>query len=372
VTVCCLYPCYLCAATPPVNAQIDSSTSQYKGRSTGLGLAIARLIAAAHCGQLCVTSAPGVGSTFTLRFPTLVGCCESESPSRSGSPDSRLARRSPSAVCAESVQLCDVDLSHVTHAETSRLEDNPSLFERHQSAMSAMSNDSHAGSRFYEHAAGAAQRKTQYLALDNRARPLSSIDTTIQDTCTSSLVSSSVRPLLSILIVDDSAMNARMLTHTLQRSSLSQEYKLRIAHVLDGKAGLEALQYTERASIQGPRTKGADQIGNSGAGIGETPCAHTRANDLNSGSACDAVKVFDIVLSDAEMPVMDGYTMVRLLRQWESRESSSALPIIGITGNALPADVQRFLDAGASVVMLKPVEIADLLAHITSLLPPRF
>ena len=46
----------------------DKARSTHTGRA-GLGLTIARRIALAHGGDITVTSAPGTGSTFTLRLP---------------------------------------------------------------------------------------------------------------------------------------------------------------------------------------------------------------------------------------------------------------------------------------------------------------
>ncbi|WP_084079983.1 ATP-binding protein [Edaphobacter aggregans] len=36
----------------------------------GLGLAIAKRIAEAHCASICVSSDPNVGSRFSVRFPS--------------------------------------------------------------------------------------------------------------------------------------------------------------------------------------------------------------------------------------------------------------------------------------------------------------
>ena len=52
--------------------RVDKGRSQQLG-GTGLGLAIVRHIALAHGGQVDVDSAPGKGSTFSIRFPAEAG-----------------------------------------------------------------------------------------------------------------------------------------------------------------------------------------------------------------------------------------------------------------------------------------------------------
>jgi signal transduction histidine kinase len=60
-----------CGIPPELQARIFEPffTTKPVGEGTGQGLAIARHIAARHGGTLTVESAPGAGSTFTLRLP---------------------------------------------------------------------------------------------------------------------------------------------------------------------------------------------------------------------------------------------------------------------------------------------------------------
>jgi signal transduction histidine kinase len=47
----------------------SSSTLEFNSAGLGLGLPIARGIVEAHGGRISVNSAPGTGTTFTIRIP---------------------------------------------------------------------------------------------------------------------------------------------------------------------------------------------------------------------------------------------------------------------------------------------------------------
>lgn len=64
---------------------------------------------------------------------------------------------------------------------------------------------------------------------------------------------------------------------------------------------------------------------------------------------------YTYITMDKEMPVMDGYEATELLR-----EHLFAGRIVGLTGNALADDLQKFLSKGADFVMTKPVDIDEL------------
>jgi CheY-like chemotaxis protein len=68
---------------------------------------------------------------------------------------------------------------------------------------------------------------------------------------------------------------------------------------------------------------------------------------------------YELILLDSEMPVMDGPSAARKLR-----ENRCDLLIIGVTGNVLPEDRAYFLDHGANVVLAKPLNVSDLLEEI--------
>ena len=64
---------------------------------------------------------------------------------------------------------------------------------------------------------------------------------------------------------------------------------------------------------------------------------------------------YEIILLDYEMPVMNGPTAARRLR-----EEKCDLLIIGVTGNVLPEDKEHFICHGANEVLCKPVNIGEL------------
>lgn len=67
----------------------------------------------------------------------------------------------------------------------------------------------------------------------------------------------------------------------------------------------------------------------------------------------------DLILMDVQMPVMDGYTATRKIR--ESRLPGAAeVPIIAMTAYAMRGDAERSLQAGMDAHLTKPVDVQEL------------
>lgn len=76
---------------------------------------------------------------------------------------------------------------------------------------------------------------------------------------------------------------------------------------------------------------------------------------------------FDAVLMDCMMPVMDGITATRAIRQWEIEQQATPLPIIALTASVLEEDIKDCFDAGMNAYLPKPYkshQIYDLFSSL--------
>ncbi|MEY4592728.1 MAG: hypothetical protein RIR18_1623 [Pseudomonadota bacterium] len=67
-----------------------------------------------------------------------------------------------------------------------------------------------------------------------------------------------------------------------------------------------------------------------------------------------------LVLMDLQMPVMDGLTATREIRQWEAENAKVRLPIVALTADAFETDQQRCIEAGMDDFMAKPIDLEIL------------
>ncbi len=86
----------------------------------------------------------------------------------------------------------------------------------------------------------------------------------------------------------------------------------------------------------------------------------------NGAEAIDALKkeVYNVVLMDLQMPIMDGYEATKLIRSGELGQVIGKIPIIAVTADAMQETRQRVMALGMNDYMTKPVKKEALLNKI--------
>jgi CheY-like chemotaxis protein len=99
--------------------------------------------------------------------------------------------------------------------------------------------------------------------------------------------------------------------------------------------------------------------------------AGLRVDIANNG--LEAIKrlerdVFDVVLMDIQMPVMDGLEATRIIRK---RPELANIPIVAMTAHAMAGDREISLEAGMSDHVTKPIDFAELFSLLEKILSPK-
>lgn len=76
-------------------------------------------------------------------------------------------------------------------------------------------------------------------------------------------------------------------------------------------------------------------------------------------------KHFDGILMDLQMPVMDGFSATKIIR-----ESDSSIPIIAMTANAMVSDKEKVLASGMNDHITKPINVNTMFATIAKWISP--
>ena len=85
----------------------------------------------------------------------------------------------------------------------------------------------------------------------------------------------------------------------------------------------------------------------------------------NGKEALDAMdeEYYDMIISDIMMPVMDGYELVRQLR-----ESGNTIPVLMITAKDAFDDMRMGFQSGVDDYMVKPVNVNEMVLRVQALL----
>jgi PAS domain S-box-containing protein len=96
--------------------------------------------------------------------------------------------------------------------------------------------------------------------------------------------------------------------------------------------------------------------------LGRRPGIHMwSAHDPLLGLELAAEHKPDLILLDINLPGMDGFEVLKQLRQ---REATRVTPVIAISANAMPIDIERGIKAGFDDYITKPIDVIALLKAV--------
>ena len=91
----------------------------------------------------------------------------------------------------------------------------------------------------------------------------------------------------------------------------------------------------------------------------------TEADDGVDGLRKLASTKYDVIITDINMPIMDGLKLVKRVR---SDDALKAIPIVIITTEGADEDRQRALALGANAYITKPIQAPRVIATVKELL----
>lgn len=86
----------------------------------------------------------------------------------------------------------------------------------------------------------------------------------------------------------------------------------------------------------------------------------------NGAQAVEMVRASqcDLVLMDGHMPVLDGYSATRQIREWEQQQGRGRIPIVLVSAEDVSSQMRLGSEAGCSGYLAKPITKAQLLTAL--------
>ena len=92
-----------------------------------------------------------------------------------------------------------------------------------------------------------------------------------------------------------------------------------------------------------------------------------QAGDAETGLSLARAAQPDLILMDIELPGMDGFSALKLLRQ---EDSTKQIKVVALTSLAMKGDRERILAAGFDAYIGKPIRYQTFLPELDQVLGP--
>lgn len=102
--------------------------------------------------------------------------------------------------------------------------------------------------------------------------------------------------------------------------------------------------------------------------LGEAGCQVITAKNGVIALSLLQKELFDVVLMDIQMPIMDGLQTTRKIREAE-QTGKRRMPVIALTAHALAGDRERCMAAGMDDYIAKPVQVSELIEKLNKVTP---
>jgi CheY-like chemotaxis protein len=85
------------------------------------------------------------------------------------------------------------------------------------------------------------------------------------------------------------------------------------------------------------------------------------ANDGNRGIEMALASVPDVILMDINLPGISG---IRALRMLAENPITAHIPVIALSANAMPRDIEKGLEAGFYRYLTKPINVNEFMSTL--------
>ncbi len=305
--------------------QADASNTRKFG-GTGLGLAIVKKMVALLGGDICFQSIEGLGTEFILKLPLTIAAPESHTGLKEAHLIALFDDQLESEFALQLKQL-DYNVKVIQSADAKSLLQQPDLLKKYALLLFTQASIDQA-IFWQQQKTGNDQQTIAAYCIEDKAendalKQLTNMSfiqishdnlylveqiNRLINADLSDIVFSEIAGQVNVLIVEDNPVNMLMAQTMLKQTG----FKIHAAS--NGQIALDIYNN----------------------------------NDL------------DLILMDCQMPVMDGFTASREIRELE-KQSARHIPIIALTANAFKEDKQACLEAGMDDFLSKPFKKKQLL-----------